>query len=261
MLHLRLAALFFLSLVAAPTFAQKTASVPVVVSVEGAVNAPGRYALPARTRLSEAVLRASPSSAAYPLAAALLREKYLTAQTRLKAGLLYDLQVLQADPSKDTAAVARALSQWLQSLPVTGRIPQQLDARLLEIDRTLDPPAETGDRVIYPTRPDYVRVVGAVERACQLPHAATQDARHYLFACPPAAVSDPNVVYAVQPDGHVQEIGIALWNRGLAQPLAPGAFLYVPVAQRIVRDVDPEFNRQFAQFLATQLLPAPGVTP
>lgn len=261
MLHLRLAALLVLSLATAPSFAQKTQSAAIIVSIEGAVTAPGQYTLPGRARLSEAVSRAHPSPTAYPLGAALLRQNFRTEQSRQKAGLLYDLKILQVDTANPGAPLALALSDWLKTLPVTGRVSQQLDARLLEIDRAADPLAETGDLVIYPTRPDYIRVVGAVERPCQLPHAPTKDARYYLLACPPSAVADSDVVYAVQPDGHVQKIGIALWNRGPVQPLAPGAFLYIPLAQRLIRDLDPEFNLQFAQFLATQLLPAPGVTP
>ncbi|MFT4248548.1 MAG: capsule biosynthesis GfcC family protein [Pseudomonas sp.] len=265
MLHPRLASLLLLLSLSSPVIAQpviaQNAASPIMVSVEGAVNAPGQYPLPERARLGEAVRLAQPSSAAYILGAALLREKSRIEQTRLKAGLLYDLKVLQADPSTPAANAAEALSQWLQTLPVTGRVPQQLEPRLIEIDPANDPPALAGDRVIYPTRPDHISVVGAVIHSCQLPHAPTEDVRHYLSACAPATVADRDLVYAVQPDGQVQELGIALWNRGPVQPLAPGAVLYVPLAQRLVRDADPDFNREFAQFLATQLLPAPGVIP
>ena len=260
MLFPRLIVLLTLSLLAMPAIAQNTAP-SIVVSIEGAVNAPGQYALPDRARLSEAVRQAQPSPAAYPLGAALLRQQSLVEQTRLKAGLLYDLHALQSEPtSKSAAAQSSALAQWLQTLPVTGRVPQQLEPQLLQIDRTIDPPAMAGDRVIYPLRPDYVSVVGAVNHSCQLPHASTQGVRHYLSECTPSAIADRDVVYVVQPDGRVQELGIALWNRGPLQALAPGAILYVPLAKRLVRNVDPDFNIEFAQFLATQLLPAPGVT-
>ncbi|MCD7100379.1 capsule biosynthesis GfcC family protein [Stenotrophomonas sp. MMGLT7] len=261
MSFLRLAALLALqSAVAFPAAAQPAAA-PVTVTVEGAVHAPGQYPVPAGHRLSEAVLAARPDATAYPLGAALLRQAAYTEQVRLKAGLLYDLQQLQAQPDSELAATAATQAQWLQTLPVTGRVPQLLEPRQLEIQTADNPLAAAGDRVVYPLRPDHVRIVGAVARSCQVPHVPLQAARAYLAACPATTVADRDVAYVVQPDGQVQQIGIAAWNRSAPQPLAPGAIVYVPLAQHALRKTAPDFNAEFARFLATQLLPAPGVSP
>lgn len=257
----RLDVLLALQLAAILPAAAQPAATPVTVTVEGAVHAPGQYPVPAGHRLSEAVLAARPDATAYPLGAALLRQASQTEQVRLKAGLLFDLQSLQAQSDSELAATAAALAQWLQTLPVTGRVPQPLEPRLLEIQTADNPLVADGDRVVYPLRPDHVRVVGAVARSCQLPHVPTQDARAYLATCPVTGLADRDMAYAVQPDGQVQELGIAAWNRSAPQPLAPGAILYVPLAQRAIGKIAPDFNAEFARFLATQLLPAPGVSP
>lgn len=232
-----------------------------MVAVEGAVLNPGHVQLPSTARLSDAVLVARPATSAYPLGAALLRSGALPAQARLKAGLLYDLKVLAGNPDPATATTSAALADWLQTLPVTGRLPQLLEPRLLSIRADADRVVANGDRIRYPTRPDYVRIVGAVQAPCQLPHHPTQDLRHYLPQCITTAAADRDVVYAIQPDGVVQRLGIALWNRGPEQPLAPGATLYVPLAANAVATLDGDFNREFAEFLATQPLPIGEVRP
>lgn len=234
----------------------------VNVSVEGAVQAPGQYTVPASARIGDAVAAAKPDIQAYVLGAALIREQARTGQIRLKAGLLHDLQELGKHPDAAVANGANQLASWLQAQPVTGRVPgQQLEPRLLRLRPELNPVARPGDRVIYPIRPDRIKVVGAVQQPCNLPQIAAQDAWAYLQACPASASADRDTVYVIQPDGVVQPIGIALWNRSPAQALAPGAILYVPMTERAARKVDPEFNQQFAAFLATQLLPAPGANP
>lgn len=231
----------------------------VNVSVEGAVQAPGQYTVPANARIGDAVIAAKPDIHAYVLGAALIRDQARTEQIRLKAGLLYDLQELGKHRDSAIATSADQLANWLQAQPITGRVPgQQLEPRLLRLRPELNPEVRPGDQVIYPTRPDQIKVIGAVKQSCELPQVPAQDANAYLLACPASTAADHDNIYVIQPDGVVQPIGIALWNRSSPQPLAPGAILYVPIAERAVRTVDPEFNRQFADFLATQLLPAPG---
>lgn len=259
---LRLALLPLLSLSAAIPAVAQPAPPTVDVVVEGAVGAPGRYTLPLGSRLSEAVAAAQPHIDAYTLGAALLRKQDQEEQVRLKAGLLHDLKQLSNSADADIAGNAAVLHAWIESLPVTGRVLRQtLEPRLLEIQPKLDPVVKPGDRVVYPARATEIRVIGAVARPCELPQLAEQAVQTYLRACPATAAADRDYVYAIQPDGNVQQIGIAAWNRGSPQALAPGGVLYIPLSERATRTIDPEFNRQLAEFVATQLLLAPGATP
>lgn len=235
----------------------------VQVEVTGAVQRPGRQALPAGARLSDAILAATPRSEAYLLGAALLRRSDALAQTRDKAGLLFDLETL-GRISRVSAAVAdeaRRLHDWLEPLPVTGRVRSPLEPRLLEIDPGGNRVLADGDRVVFPHRPETVQVIGAVGRHCELLHRPLQGAAAYLADCRPSEAADRDWIYLVQPDGHVEQLGVALWNRSRAQPLAPGAVIVVPLAEREVRVVNPGFNAQLAAFVATQVLPASGGEP
>lgn len=55
----------------------------------------------------------------------------------------------------------------------------------------------------------------------------------------------------IQPDGRVQEVGIAAWN---AQPvnIAVGALIYRPVSSAVLSPETPGFNKDVAELLATQ---------
>ncbi|MFT4256211.1 MAG: capsule biosynthesis GfcC family protein [Pseudoxanthomonas sp.] len=248
--------------VAVPAMAQ-TAPGSLHASVEGAVQRPGGFDLPAGARLADAVLAAMPNRHAYPLGAALLRRDAALEQARTRAGLSHDLGALAALPDIDpqTAALIAGLRAWLDALPATGRVPALLEPRALEVDPAANRPLADGDRFVYPARPGTVRVVGAVAQPCELPQVPLRDARDYLDDCAPAKAADRDWLYAIQPDGRVQRLGIAAWNRSAPQPLAPGALVYVPLAERTLREVSPAFNREMAGFLATQHLPAAEAAP
>ncbi len=195
------------------------------------------------------------------LGAALLRQRALMPQTRLKAGLLFDLETLASQQNaRELADAAAQLARELGNLPVTGREPQLLDPRRLEASATENRPALAGDRVVYPGRPETVQVVGAVVRPCKLQHQATLDARSYRNACALLPVASPDDLYVIQPDGKVQQLGVALWNRSAPVRLAPGAVIYVPLSAAKIRNIAPDVNEDAVRFLATQVLDAPGVS-
>ncbi len=254
-----------------------TAAAAVTIQVAGRVAHAGNQQLKDGARLSDAVLTAEVSPDAYVLGAAWLRPRLQVEQTRLKAGVLHELAVLAAkarlngDPA--LTALSTRLKRQLQALPVTGRqTGVLLDPRPLEISPHNHLLAD-GDRLIYPPRPAHVRVVGAVEQDCVLPHMPMQAAPLYLHTCRLATGADPDWLYLIQPDGTVLRHGIAQWNRDPPQALAPGAVLYVPIHERALRTPEPgglndrlnrfppgretelrsdSLNEELARFLATQ---------
>ncbi|MNV13767.1 hypothetical protein D3C71_1044230 [compost metagenome] len=117
------------------------AASPIRVEARGSVRHPGMHTLPADARLSAAALAARPNGNAYMLGAALLREQAIPAQSRLKVGLLFDLELLAAQPK--VADAASRMRDAFQRMPVTGRVPQMLDPRPLEATPTQDTPARS----------------------------------------------------------------------------------------------------------------------
>lgn len=221
------------------------------IRIDGEVATPGVQIHAVDTRLAEAVIAAAPTDAAYPIAAMLMRRPAAQAQLRLKAGLMHDLGVLESSDDREIAAVARDLADWIDRLPVTGRVRTELSPRRLESTPAANLPLIDGDRVHYPRRPAHVRVVGAVVDACTMAHVALQDALAYATGCSLRAASR-DWLFVIQPDGAVERLGIALWNRSEPQALAPGAMVYVPLPDRATRRLDGDFNAELAAFLAAQ---------
>lgn len=236
---------------------------PVLATASGSVHNPGRHPLPAGSRLSHLALAATPTSDAYMLGAALLRDQARTEQTRLKAGLLFDLDqlIMQNHSAPAMVASLQQLSRWISSLPVTGRVAPALDPRVLEATPSANMPVQAGDHLFYPTRPATITITGAVTQGCSPQHIALQAPASYLPSCATAAGASADYIHVIQPDGHAEKLGIALWNRAVPSHLAPGAIIFVPLADNVLRGTAPHFNEDAIRFLATQLLAAPGTSP
>src|SRR5690606_15836782 len=101
------------------------------VTVSGDVANPGPVELPAGGRLLDVISVAVPNAEGYWLAGVLLRQSLLEEQARLKAGVLFDLDVLQRMASlfdkPGRAALALRLSEQVRQMPVTGRQIANLD--------------------------------------------------------------------------------------------------------------------------------------
>lgn len=231
--------------------------------VSGSVHNPGLHQLPSDSRLSHLALAAAPTADAYILGTALLRESQRPEQTRLKAGLIYDLEQLTHHAGRKPAVAAsiRRMSHWINSLPVTGRLALPLEPRALEATRSRDVPVQAGDVLFYPERPSTITITGAVSQQCSPSHISLQEPAAYLRHCPQAAGASSDYIHVIQPDGHSERLGIARWNLGRPSTLAPGAIIYIPLAEKVVRNTAPHFNEDAVRFLATQLLAEPGTNP
>ena len=187
------------------------------VAVSGDVAHPGAVDLPAGGRLLDVISVAQPNAESYWLAGVLLRQSLVEEQTRLKAGVLFDLDVLQRmamlfdRPSR--AALAVRLAEDVRRMPVTGRQVAVLDPVAVEVGFARNIRLDDGDRLIYPLRVDEVEVLGAVAEPCRLPYQALQEARDYLQGCAPLEDADADYLWLIQPNGVSRRVGIAHWNR------------------------------------------------
>lgn len=233
------------------------------MTVSGQVRNPGPVALQAEARLLDVITTAQPDAQGYWLGAAWLRQPLQQRQAQLKAGVLFDLQTLHhaalAAGREGRALAAAELYRQVQALPVTGRQVAMLDPVAVEVGFAPNLPVSDGDRLMYPPRPDSVRVLGAVAAGCTVPFVPLRQARDYLAACPSLKEADTDYLWLVQPDGQVMRLGIAPWNREDGAPPAPGSTLLVPIRSDDLDPPTPELNQQLAEFLATQ--PLAEVTP
>ncbi|MEG1681140.1 MAG: capsule biosynthesis GfcC D2 domain-containing protein, partial [Stenotrophomonas sp.] len=162
----------------------------------GSVHNPGKHQLPSGSRLSRLALTAAPTADAYLLGAALLRKPQRLEQTRLKAGLMFDLEQLESTAtSKSAVAVSiQQLLRWIDSLPVTGRVAHPLESRVLEATRAYDLPVQAGDHLFYPARPTTITISGAVSQQCTLAHIALQAPIVYLQHCRKTVGASPMAI-------------------------------------------------------------------
>lgn len=242
-----------------------TVSARIDVRVEGEVARPGMLQLADGARISDAALAAKVQRDAYLLGAAWLRPANRTAQVRLKAGILFDLDTLHRAALLHGDIVAaqtwRQWREWIGRMPVTGREPALLAPRVVEATPARNLPLAAGDTLYYPPRPATIEIVGAVARPCHESFRPLADAGAYLARCAHSDLADLDWVWVIEPDGHVSRVGVAPWNRSAPTALAPGATIYIPVSPRRAKAVDAAMNRDIARFLATQPIALHGDRP
>ena len=191
------------------------------------------------------------------MAGVLLRQSLLEEQARLKAGVLFDLDVLQRMallydmPSR--VALAQRLTEQVRQMPVTGRQIADLDPVAVEVGFARNIRLDDGDRLIYPKRIDEVEVLGAVAAPCHLPYQPLQEAREYLQGCSILSDAEADYLWLIQPNGVSRRVGIAHWNRESGHMPVAGSKILVPVKNDDLDPPLPELTQQLAEFIATQL--------
>lgn len=248
----RSAAVLVLLACSSPVLAAPSASGVSEVSVQGAVAVPGVVQVPPGGRISDVLNTVRPNAAAYLLGGSLQREHERQDQLRQRAGLRHTLGQFPQHENPEVRAAGELLNDWLDAHPATGRVRLVLDRRLMQARPLDNPIVRQGDSIIIPLRPQTVHVIGAVTQPCELAHQPLQDATDYLAHCPVSDAADPNTLYVVQPDGLVQALGVAAWNRADPQPVAAGGTIYVPIRESALKRIDASFNEDFASFVATQ---------
>ena len=228
------------------------------VAVSGDVLKPGSIKFVPGIRMQDAISQTMPNPESYWLAAAWLHTPLLEKQTQLKAGVLFDLKMLQRgallNSNEDLATLAARLHDDVNRMPVTGRKIAVLDPIALEVGFARNYELADGDQLIYPERPNTIKVVGAVQEPCTLAYRAQQEVRDYLDNCPRLAAAESDFLWLIHPDGRYQRVAIAAWNREDGVHAAAGSTLLVPVRNDNADLPTPDLNEQLAQFLATQPL-------
>ncbi|PQO99696.1 hypothetical protein C5612_25875 [Pseudomonas frederiksbergensis] len=228
------------------------------VTVSGDVRSPGHFDIKPGARLLDVILRAQPNAESYWLGAAWLHHSLLDKQARLKAGVLFDLKLLQRgallDGKNTRANLSARLYEQVEQLPVTGRQVAVLDPIAVETGFARNSLLDDGDRLIYPARPSTVEVLGAVAQPCHVPYRALREIRAYAQDCTVIDDAERDYLWLIQPDGQVRRVGVAAWNREDGVVAAPGSRILVPIRSDDLETPTPELNQQLAEFLATQPL-------
>jgi len=200
-------------------------------------------------RLSDWLLGQEISPNAYPLGLSWQVPAEVAAQNTLRLQLSKSLSGLDSEVKAKPEAMGR-LRDWLNTLPVTGRVPVAMpDGWWLQVNPARDPILRPGHSIVLPQRPSTVTVITSQGERCMVTHVRGHEARDYLEACDPAGAARADWVWIAQPDGHAQRYGVAAWNREAQDEPAPGAWIWGP--RRDGGWPEP-FSQRLVMFLATQ---------
>ena len=178
-------------------------------------------------RLSDWILRQTPSDQSFSLGLSWQVPSERAAQSKLQSEVL--MQLANA-PQSDIS-----LSNLIRALPITGRVRIPVpDARWLQAHPKFDPVLSADQQVTLPQRPTTVAVLTSEGVHCVLPHQAGAHARDYLNACTASASSLMGVyarAWLIQPDGLVMNYGIASWNEEAQAEVAPGGIVWADASE------------------------------
>ena len=172
------------------------------------------------------------------------------AQVQLRQQLLAQLAD-GARNGRDWPLASRALwREWLLERPVTGRvILTSPEPAWLLVNPQQDPVLMVDQSLVLPDRPSTVTVLLDSGQYCQPEFTPNADALTYLRSCLGEQSRQIDWVWVVQPDGHSRRVGVAAWNLGPQDSLAPGTWLWAPSRKN---GVDEVFSQNLARFLGTQ---------
>ncbi len=171
-------------------------------------------------------------------------------QAQLRQATL--LGLTQSPGVKLSAEAKTHLSDWLRSLPITGRLTVAIaDARWLQSAPEQDPFLQDGHRVVLMPRPTTVTVVTETGTPCIATHVSGALVQDYLNACLGGATSSQvDWAWIAQADGRTTRYGIAAWSQEPQAEPGPGAWIWAPGREA---GLPQSASDNLARFLATQL--------
>lgn len=170
-------------------------------------------------------------------------------QARMKHRLLAWLAVMPPSAVHDDSARLR-LTEWVKSLPVTGRVPITIsDPYWLQAHPDQDPVLDADHLAVLPPRPISVTVITEAAQRCAIPHRAGATTMVYLRRCELDRAERIDQAWLIQPDGRIRRFGVARWNASTQDEPAPGALIWAP---SLDAEWPEAFSALLAEFLATQ---------
>lgn len=157
----------------------------------------------------------------------------------------------EANPNNHEATF---LSQFVELLPVTGRLPLlSADADYMALHNNANPTLLPGDHGTVPLRPNTVVVLGSTG-ICEVPYFAGVNAQTYAQACFHgqswwAFGKSIDQLWLVQPTGEVKFSQVGQWNADSSEIPMPGAWVLAPYRQT---QMPESVWSNLADFLATQ---------
>ena len=211
------------------------------------VGAPGEASLAQATPLSAWLLNQPSWDGAYPLGLVWATPEEQTLQSAQQRAWLTQLERLRTD-GRISAQTWLSMQRMMRTFGPTGRVRlAAADAQWLLANPRRDALVLPTDTLRLPMRPQTIRLLDELGRACDVAHRPGALGRDYLSACWPDHRAER--AWLVQPDGRIQHLGLRPWNPQAQDEPAPGAWLWVPSDGA---GLPVEINQAWAQWLSHQ---------
>lgn len=206
----------------------------VLVRLEGEVNRPGNYFVPAGTPLSQVMdMAGGLTSKAFPYGAKLTRmsvrdqqrESYQAALDQMETSLVAT-SLASGGGKQDTTNAIHSLVQRLRQTEPDGRLVMSLPLNASRLPGTMT--LENNDSIIVPARIDTVGVFGSVYRPASFsligepPHTVKD---YVERAGGPQRLADKGAIFVVRANGDV----ISRKKGAMNARVQPGDMIFVPV--------------------------------
>ena len=173
-------------------------------------------------------------------------------QAALVATLQQMMLSAESQHQPELAYNSRLLLQLISSLTVAGRLDAPLDPDWVRIRPELNPPLAGNYRLWLARRHPVVQLYGLVSGADELSLRPGQGVDAYLNSRELFRGADRQWVYLCQPNGLVQQVPVAYWNRLHREPM-PGAALFVGFAEDALPTHHADLNRRIATLIAARI--------
>ena len=220
------------------------------VRIEGEVVSPGIYQVKPGETLTQVLERAGGlTSDAYLYGSSLFREEVRKTQIENLEKLLRRLeaesssslaQISQSTGASADAALAQAkiaAAQQIQrqalervrTLKPEGRIAMNLEPELYnQVNKLPEVRLQNGDRLVVPSRPDFVYIFGSVNTESALLYKDGLDVASYLKAAGVSQSADRDGVILVRADGSALTNSSSWGNSVLGTKVMPGDSIVLP---------------------------------
>jgi polysaccharide biosynthesis/export protein len=207
------------------------------VTILGAINTPGTYAISPGETLSSLVRKAEGyKTNAYPFAGILnnVRTKNIN---EISAEKLYTSFVQKLITKGDAMFASESLPFVLEELKktnISGRVMAEFDLDVIKIQPDLDTTLEDGDEIFIPTKTQQVYIYGEVNNTGTIRYKSGQSINDYLNQSGGLLESaSSRNIFVVHPNGQVNRlttnIGLSFLNKRSNDILIyPGSIIFVP---------------------------------
>ncbi len=220
------------------------------VRVEGEVNNPGVYPVEAGDNLRTMIQKAGGTTAeAYLFATGLFREEVKKSQQRNMEKIM---RKMESDSSATVAQLSQSGGASTDPAYLNAKVlsVQQAQRQSLERFKMLKPEGrislnispsvmvtaenlpslrlENGDKILVPTRPDFVQVFGSVNTESALLYRAGLSVKDYITMAGISITADVNGVILVRPDGSAMTNQSYWGNDVLSVQVLPGDTIVMP---------------------------------